>query len=69
AEGCEKGNFPVLNAQTQELDYIAHHYSEEELVKLLLKSGFNIKKFCYRTFTTRSGSKINGMVVIAEKKS
>jgi ubiquinone/menaquinone biosynthesis C-methylase UbiE len=62
----EEGSFPVYNFETGKLEYIAHHYSEKELVYLLVNADFEIIRFRYDVFTTRSGQKVNGMVLITQ---
>ena len=66
AEGYEKGNIPVKNLKTGELDYIARHYTEEELSALLTTANFQIESLQVENFTTRTGNIINGVVIIAK---
>jgi len=49
----------------EEIEYFAHHYTEEELRNLL--ANFKILEFKKEQFRTRSGKPINGFVVIARK--
>jgi ubiquinone/menaquinone biosynthesis C-methylase UbiE len=63
--GFEEGSFPAYHKDTDELEYVAHHHSEKELVELLLAAQFEIEKFRFEVFTTRSGNKVNGIVLIA----
>jgi len=65
-ETGEVGSFKAYNKVTGELEYVAHHYSERELVCLLLEAGFCIEEFHYRVFTTRGGNRVNGAVVWAK---
>lgn len=64
-QGYDEGSFPAYNNDTGEIEYVAHHHSEKELVDLLIGAGFQIELFRYEVFTTRSGNKINGMVAVA----
>jgi ubiquinone/menaquinone biosynthesis C-methylase UbiE len=63
----EQGSFFCYNRKTGEFEYIAHHYTEKELVFLLLNNRFRILEFQNHEFTTRNGNKTNGFVVIARK--
>lgn len=63
----EEGSFLAYNKETGEVDYIAHHYTEKELVFLLINNGFKIDYFKIEKFTTRSGNKVNGFVIVAIK--
>ena len=65
AAGFEEGSFPAYNKETGELEYVAHHHSERELVDLLIGADFEIESFRFDVFTTRSGNRINGVVLIA----
>ncbi|MBM4401752.1 MAG: class I SAM-dependent methyltransferase [Candidatus Cloacimonetes bacterium] len=49
----------------EEIEYFAHHYTEEELRDLL--ADFEILKFEKKEFKTRSGKPINGFEIIARK--
>ena len=51
---------------SKDINYYAHHYSEEELRNLLVE--FDIESFEEQVFTTRSGAHINGFVVYARKR-
>jgi ubiquinone/menaquinone biosynthesis C-methylase UbiE len=66
AEGYEKGNFPVMNAKTGELEYVARHYTREELTTLLTTANFNIQTLQPEKFTTRTGNIVEGIVIIAK---
>ena len=61
----ELGSFQAVNVETGIVDYVAHHYSEREIVYLLIEAGFEPDQFSYKTFTTRSGNKVNGAVIWA----
>lgn len=65
--GYEKGSFPVYNKENGNLEYVAHHYTDEELVKMICAVGFLVEHFEYHTFTTRSGNNVIGMVCIVRK--
>jgi len=63
----EEGSFLALNPDTGEVEFIAHHFSEKELVFLLVDYGFEIDYFRVEELKTRTGNKINGFVVVAKK--
>ncbi|AKB74290.1 SAM-dependent methyltransferase [Methanosarcina lacustris Z-7289] len=63
----EEGSFLSHNAETGEVEYIAHHFSEKELVFLLVDCGFEIDYFRVEELKTRTGNKINGFVIVAKK--
>lgn len=66
--GYEKGTFEVINKKTGEFDYLAHHYNKKELFHLTKEGGFPVIEYYQRKiFTTRTGNKINGCVMIAKK--
>ena len=47
--------------------YTLQHYSvDATLVYLLVNADFEIIRFRYDVFTTRSGQKVNGMVLITQ---
>jgi ubiquinone/menaquinone biosynthesis C-methylase UbiE len=66
SEGYEKGSFPVLNSKTGELEYVARHYTKEELKTHLSDAHFSIESFKNENFTTRTGNIVNGAVIIAK---
>ncbi len=67
-KGYENGTFEVTNKRTGELEYLAHHYTKKELYKLTREGGFSkIEYYGSKIFTTRSGNKINGCVMIVRK--
>lgn len=63
----EEGSFLALNPETGEIEYIAHHFSEKELVCLLVNCGFDIDYFRVEELKTRTGNNINGFVIVARK--
>ena len=63
----KEGSFLALNSDTGEIEYIAHHFSEKELVCLLVNCGFDIDYFRIEELKTRTGKKINGFVIVAKK--
>jgi len=63
----EEGSFFALNPETGEAEFIAHHFSEKELVFLLVDCGFEIDYFRVEELKTRTGNKINGFVIVAKK--
>ncbi|AKB19660.1 MULTISPECIES: class I SAM-dependent methyltransferase [unclassified Methanosarcina] len=63
----EEGSFLALNPETGEVEFIAHHFSEKELVFLLVDCGFEIDYFRVEELKTKTGNKINGFIVVAKK--
>ncbi len=63
----EEGSFLVRNPETGEVEFIAHHFSEKELFFLLLENGFEIDYFKVEEFSTRTGNRVNGFVILAKK--
>lgn len=64
-ETGELGTFNAYDPDTGALLYRAHHYTEQELVRLLLDAHFQVEHLEYRVFTTRTGNEINGVVIWA----
>lgn len=67
-DGLELGTFKTYNKKTGKFMYLAHHHTKSELFKLLNESGF-CKPFYYKPtiFTTQSGNKIKGCILISKK--
>lgn len=63
----EEGSFFARNPETGGVEFIAHHFSEKELVFLLLENGFEIDYFRVEEFITRTGNRVNGFVILAKK--
>ncbi|MDI9394517.1 MAG: class I SAM-dependent methyltransferase [Euryarchaeota archaeon] len=63
----EEGSFLARNPETGELEFIAHHFTEKELVFLLVDHGFEIDYFRVEEMKTRTGNKILGFVVVVKK--
>jgi ubiquinone/menaquinone biosynthesis C-methylase UbiE len=63
----EEGSFLVKNPETGVVEYTAHHFSEKELVFLLLNCGFDIDYFRVEELKTRTGNIIYGFVIVAKK--
>ncbi len=63
----EEGSFLSFNKSSNKFEYIAHHYTEKELVFLLVNNGFKLDYFQHQELMTKSGNKINGFVIIAKK--
>lgn len=57
-ETGELRTFNAYDPTTGDLLYRAHHYTEKELVYLLLDANFQVAHLEYRIFTTRSGNKV-----------
>ncbi|AKB33360.1 SAM-dependent methyltransferase [Methanosarcina siciliae HI350] len=63
----EEGSFLALNPDTGDVEFIAHHFSEKELVFLLVDCGFEIDYFRVEKLKTMVGNVVNGFVVVAKK--
>ena len=63
----EEGSIIAYDQETREAAYIAHHFTEKELVFLLVENGFEIEFFKNDQFTTRTGNRVNGFVVVGGK--
>lgn len=63
----EEGSFLVRNPGTGEVEFVAHHFTEKELVFLLVNSGFEIDYFRIEELRTKNGNKILGFVIVAKK--
>lgn len=64
-ETGKAGSFFARDPESGEILYQAHHYSERELVDLLLEAGFQVSYWSYERFITRTGNTINGAVIWA----
>ncbi len=67
-EGLELGTFKAYNKKTGKFMYLAHHFTKHEFFELLREGGF-CKPVYYKStiFTTQSGNKIKGCVLISKK--
>lgn len=63
----EEGSIIAYDHKTGEKAYISHHFTEKELVLLLIENGFEIELFRNEEFTTRTGNRVNGFVVVGKK--
>lgn len=63
----EEGSIIAYDRETGEVAYIAHHFTEKELVLLLVENGFEIEFFRNDEFVTRTGNRVNGFVVVGKK--
>lgn len=63
----EEGSFLARNPETGEVEFIAHHFTEKELVFLLVDSGFEVDYFRVEELRTRTGNEILGFVIVAKK--
>lgn len=63
----EEGSFLARTPETGRVEFIAHHFTEKELVFLLVDSGFEIDYFRVEELRTRTGNKILGFVIVAKK--
>ncbi|MFH1138821.1 MAG: class I SAM-dependent methyltransferase [Pseudomonadota bacterium] len=69
AQGLEKGTFEAVDPRTGRFEYRARHFTREELETLFNRCGFYFLAHQTATFTTRTGNRINGHVIVAGKKS
>lgn len=63
----EEGSFLARNPETGEVEFIAHHFTEKELVFMLVDSGFEVDYFKVEELRTRTGNEILGFVIVAKK--
>jgi len=63
----EEGSIIAYDRETGEVAYIAHHFTEKELVLLLVENGFEIEFFRNDEFVTRTGNRVNGFVIVGKK--
>lgn len=68
-KGYDYGTFDVINENSGELEYLAHHYTKEEFSKLLKNACFKIENYIISPVKTRSGNVIDGHTIIARKIS
>lgn len=66
-KGYEKGTFEVINSETGNLEYLAHHYTKDEFTELLKCENFKIEEYVISPVKTRSGNTIDGHTIIARK--
>ncbi len=63
----EEGSIIAYDKETGEIAYIAHHFTEKELVFLVVESGFEVEFFKRDEFVTRTGNRVNGFVIVGRK--
>ncbi|QLC49141.1 class I SAM-dependent methyltransferase [Methanolobus zinderi] len=63
----EEGSIIAYDKEAGEIAYIAHHFTEKELVLLLVENSFEVDFFKRDTFVTRTGNRINGFIVVGRK--
>jgi len=63
----EEGSFLARNPETGDVEFIAHHFTEKEIVFLIVDSGFEIDYFRVEELRTKTGNKILGFVIVAKK--
>ncbi len=63
----EEGSIIAYDRETGKVVFIAHHFTEKELVFLLIENGFELKLFKRDEFVTRTENKVNGFVVVGRK--
>jgi ubiquinone/menaquinone biosynthesis C-methylase UbiE len=64
----EEGSFLAYDEKTGEVAYTAHHFTEKELVFLLIENGFAVEFFKRDMFVTRTGNQVNGFVVVGKRE-
>ena len=64
-KGHPEGTFEVNDPETGRLLYLARHYTRDEIESLLEEAGFGMLHYQAEVFTTRTGNRINGHVVVA----
>lgn len=64
----EEGSIVAYDEDSGEIAYIAHHFTEKELVFLLVENGFEIEYFKRDEFVTRTGNRVNGFVIVSKKQ-
>ena len=64
-KGHPEGTFEVKDPEPGRLLYLARHYTRDEIESLLEEAGFGIMHYQAEVFTTRTGNRINGHVVVA----
>ncbi len=65
--GLERGAFEAKNTESGEVEFIARHFTGEELVELVGRAGLEVIHHSQEKFTTRTGNVINGHVILARK--
>ena len=68
AQGFESGTFSATNPQTGQLEYLARHFTREELGDLWHGAGFVTEYYKQEIFVTRTGNQINGHVLMLRKQ-
>ncbi len=63
----EEGSIIAYDPGTGEAAYMAHHFTEKELVFLLIENGFGIELFRNDEFVTSTGNWVNGFVIVGRK--
>ena len=66
-KGFERGTFEAVDKKTGKVNYLAHHYTKEETEDLFEEANLKIEHYSKEIFTTQSGNKIDGYVIIARK--
>jgi ubiquinone/menaquinone biosynthesis C-methylase UbiE len=65
----EEGSIIAYDRETGKVAYVAHHFTEKELVFLLVENGFEIEFFKCDEFVTRTGNRVNGFVAVGRKEA
>ena len=67
-KGYEEGTFEVIKPGTDQVEYVARHFTRYELEKLFTSTEFEIEYYSEEPFRTRTGNQIKGHVFLAEKR-
>jgi ubiquinone/menaquinone biosynthesis C-methylase UbiE len=67
-QGFEPGTFFAPNPQTGQPEYLARHFTRNELVDLWQAAGLATVYYGPEIFVTRTGNKINGHVLVLRKE-
>ena len=68
AQGLPPGTFTAPNSQTGQPEYLARHFTKEELSDLWRGAGLVTEYYEQQVFVTRTGNQINGHVMVLSKK-
>jgi ubiquinone/menaquinone biosynthesis C-methylase UbiE len=63
----EEGSIIAYDEVTGDIAYIAHHFTEKELILLLVENGFEVDFFKKDEFVTRTGNRVNGFIFVGKK--
>jgi hypothetical protein len=63
----EEGSIVAYDEVAGDIAYLAHHFTEKELVLLLVENGFEVEFFKKDEFVTRTGNRVNGFIFVGKK--